>query len=734
MKWQDLEDQVRRIAELHWNVHCRAEPIHGVKCDAVLRPSPEEMIILEITKEDNLDKLRGDINKLSGLRFANFSQQIFTRCYFITEGDAHSLKEFGASQHVNVMSVDDFMEHFIGTRQYNFQRSQREFGSSVDPETGSPDASSYIPIKYYTSDKARNYSSDKIGDEILAGRKVIVTGEFGSGKSRCMREVFSAITRKSPQTPALAINLRENWGIPTFDLIVRNHLGSMGLDNFANSMVKLVASGRVILLLDGFDEIGSQSWTGEAARLKEIRRKSLVGVRDLISKCHKAGVLVSGREHYFSSHEEMLECLGLRPECLTITCPDEFTDEEIATYARQNARLTVLPEWMPRKPLICQLFSKIEPEKLKNLTESDYGEVEFFEHFLLAIAERERRIHASIDPTTLKDVLLNLAVRTRSKIGIDEISPAEINEAFFEVSGHTPLDESAVMLQRLPYLGRVGSGNPNRMFIDDYAKSGLRGLALVTAFHANDKRNLSMRWPKPVGNFGAKVISSKISNWDGAWKYARLCESHGNSQVLTDFICASLEQQRDDYDFAGLNISSSTAETLDLSGKSIKNLLVLDSFIQNLELEDVELVNCKFAETDFRNIAGVASEAALPDSFHSTCMFGSFTDLSSSSRISSLPISNQHKTLLMIVQKLFFQRGRGRKEDALLRGSSNFWDERAAVATLQFMKKHDIIIEAPGRSGLLYIPRLTQKARMRKLRDGMSTCGDELWDVVSRKS
>jgi hypothetical protein len=36
-------------------------------------------------------------------------------------------------------------------------------------------------------------------------------------------------------------------------------------------------------------------------------------------------------------------------------------------------------------------------------------------------------------------VLLNLAVRTRSKNDLEEISPAEINEAFFEVSGHTLL-------------------------------------------------------------------------------------------------------------------------------------------------------------------------------------------------------------------------------------------------------------------------------------------------------
>lgn len=731
MKWQDVEDQVRRIAELHWNSPCSAEPIDGVKCDGVLRPSPDEMILIEITKEENLGKLRGDINKLSGIRFSNFSRQIFTKCYFVTSGDAHSLKEFGASQNVNVLSVDDFMENFLGTRQYSYIRSQREFGSSVDPETGAPDGLSYTPIRYVSEDNSKNFTPKSISDGILGGHKYILLGEFGSGKSRCIREVFSEHNKASTLSPILAINLRENWGIPSFDLIVRNHLGGLGLSKYADDMVKLVALGRVSLLLDGFDEIGSQSWTGEAARLKEIRRKSLVGVRDLIQKCKKSGILVSGRGHYFSSTDEMVDCLGLPKDVSIIRCPDEFSDEEIADYAKRNTNLTSFPEWMPRKPLICQLFAKIDPDQLEKLSKSEFGEVEFFEHFLTAIAERERRIHASIDPDVLKRVLLNLAVRTREKSGVEELSPAEINEAFFEVSGHTPLDESAVMLQRLPYLGRVGSGNPNRMFIDTYAKSGLRGISLVSSLYANDKKIPAKRWNKSLGAFGARVVASKISNWDGAWKYSKLCASHGNNQVGCDFLCSDLERQNDEYDFKGVDISTSFASMLDFTGKIVRNLNISDCFVDNVELEDSEFIGCRFSQTDFRDVAGVASKDAMPACFENTCEYGKFSDLSASSRISSLPITDRHKTLLMIIQKLFFQRGRGRKEDALLRGSSPFWNEDAANIVLQYMKKNDIILEAPGRSGKLYIPKLSHKTRMRKLRDGMSTSGDELWNVVA---
>lgn len=259
----------------------------------------------------------------------------------------------------------------------------------MDPVTGGSDAAEYTPIKYVRERDMKQFSSKDIAVEIATGGKFILTGEFGSGKSRCIREVFDALQPYSEISPILAINLRENWGIETFDLIVRHHLGSLGLSKFADDMVKLVGEGRVKLLLDGFDEIGSQSWTGEAARLKEIRVKSLKGVKDLIQRCEQAGLLVAGREHYFSSDEEMVSCLGLNDGFAILGCPEEFSDEETRDYIQRNTSLTAVPAWMPKKPLICQLFTKIDAEDLTRISEAENGEVEFFENFLAAIAKRE---------------------------------------------------------------------------------------------------------------------------------------------------------------------------------------------------------------------------------------------------------------------------------------------------------------------------------------------------------
>lgn len=733
MRWQEVESQVRRIAESHWNAPCRAEDINGVRYDAIIRISPEEMVAIEITKEKNINKLRSDVTKLSSLRLHNFGSQIFTRCFFVTEGDSSSLKETGQGLHVTVLSAAEFGQLFLGSRDYSFQRTTKDFGSSVDPITGMPDTAKYTPISYIRDADSSRFLSSDMAQKILEGSKIVLLGEFGSGKSRCLREIFDKITEYSDILPTLAINLRENWGISTFDLIIRNHLGSMGLSRFADDMVKLVGQGRVRLLLDGFDEIGSQSWTGEAARLKEIRRKSLVGVRDLISRCRNAGLIIAGREHYFSSNEEMVDCLGLSNfEFDTFRCPDEFTDDEISDYIQSNTQLKSVPAWMPKKPLICQLFTKIDSDDFDRIVNGQHGEVEFFDNFLDALAKREQRIHGSIDPEILKGVLLNLAVRTRTKNDLEELSPAEINEAFYEVSGHTPLDESAVMLQRLPYLGRVGSGNPNRTFIDDYAKSGLRGLALIDALYKNDKRLLTDRWHKSVGDFGARVVASKVSHWLDARKFGKLCASHGNYQVMCDIFCAELEDGRDEYNFGGMSIENSFASTLDFGGKKVSGFSIDSCIVDAIELEDSELNDCVFSTCEFSRVSGVASKSSMPSAFDDSCRYITFTDIDASSRISSLPVSDKHKTLLMIIQKLFFQRGKGRKEEALLRGSSTFWDNDAASIAIRYMLKNDIIIEAPGRSGKLYIPQLNRKARMLKIKDGMSTSGDALWAIVAK--
>ena len=54
--WQDLERRIRNIASNRWNCNATTETIAGVKCDCVLKPQPDEWIIVEITEESSLEK------------------------------------------------------------------------------------------------------------------------------------------------------------------------------------------------------------------------------------------------------------------------------------------------------------------------------------------------------------------------------------------------------------------------------------------------------------------------------------------------------------------------------------------------------------------------------------------------------------------------------------------------------------------------------------------------------
>ena len=78
--WQDFEKRIRNIASYRWNCNAVAETIAGVKCDCILKPQPDHWIIVEITEECNLEKIRTDIAKLFSVRNALFLKNVYCHC------------------------------------------------------------------------------------------------------------------------------------------------------------------------------------------------------------------------------------------------------------------------------------------------------------------------------------------------------------------------------------------------------------------------------------------------------------------------------------------------------------------------------------------------------------------------------------------------------------------------------------------------------------------------------
>ena len=730
ISWQQVEKDIKKIAEAIWGVDAFSETISGVKCDAVLKLKKDYWVLIEISKNNSLRKIREDLAKFAIIKQTLLPKGIYTECYFVTSNEHPSIWESGKEfNNVEVHTSKTFVNKFLGSELYKTERTRHPFGSAVNPDSGTKDTSPYVPI-YYLDQNNHKYTIKDICNELKNGKKIILVGEFGTGKSRCVMEIFNNLIEHTIFSP-IAINLRDNWGYKRLGHIIRNHLELLGLsENFSDALVRSLHRGNHVLLLDGIDEIGSQSWSGDPARLTEIRKISLEGVRDIIASCSASGILLTGREHYFSCDEEMLECLGLsKMDVFKLKCPDEFSDEEISLYLKQNTQLTSVPEWVPRKPLVCQLLTRLAPNEIVQLERRSYGEVEFFEKIFDAICERETRINPAIYKDVLKGILLYLAQQTRLLSPSKEyISTRDINEAFFKIAGYAPIDESAVLLQRLPYLGRVGSGGAERIFVDTYARDGLRGISLANVLMCQDKNIANEKWIQPIKGLGIKILSNKITPNDSTKNFIKYCKNYGNSQIVCDYISLCLSLGQEAINFQGLAVNDGNFDEIGFIDANIKNITISNSYIRKIHIDNAIFDNVKISNCIIEDIEGITAADKMPNVFHD-CSVENFRGAFTTSRISELNISNGQKTLLAIIKKLFFQPGEGRQAGALLRGAENYWDTNKADKIIRYMLSNDIIVKSPGMHGDLYIPKRKNTLRMGNILNLQTNCKDELWDI-----
>lgn len=732
MTWDDVEQQVRAIAETVWSRPCRSETVAGVQCDGVIRVRDDYFVLIEISVRGDLQKLRSDVTKLSMMKAGLMAQGKYAETYFVTSQDKHpSLPTSSEAAGVEFHTVESFASKFLASNQYIHERAAMSFGSAVMPQTGAADLTPYTPISYVDS-KGRKYAVGDIAAALQKKRAVILLGEFGTGKSRCVKETFAALARSTDSFAPVAINLRDNWGYRRLDHILRNHLDSLGLSEFADNLVKSVRRGNHPLLLDGFDEIGSQSWAGDVARLAEVRRKSLEGVRDAVETSGGAGVLLTGREHYFTSDSEMLDCLGLDERAIILRCPDEFSETEAADYIRSHTKLASIPEWMPRKPLVCQLFAGLGEDELRELDTNVFGELDFFEKVLDAICRRETRINQSIDPATVKGVLLRLAQQSRTQPeSAERVTLSMINEAFFDITNYAPIDESAILLSRLPYLGRIGAESSDRAFIDPYALSGLRGLAIDQTFAAADEEATRESWVQPLDDFALRVWARNLAKDHSPLKYVRRCLAYGNSQAGADYVAARLISGDPDVSFEKLSLDDGAISLLTFEDTTVRELSLTNMHIGELNVENAALVSVFIDNCVIDRVVGVSSKDKMPASFGQKCEIEEFDSALSSARISTLSLTDSQKTLLSIIKKLFFQKGAGRRGEALLRGTEAFWDKKAADKVLHYMESEEMVRRAKGDQGALYIPARRHMKRMGLLVAAQKQSADELWHLVS---
>ena len=298
--WQSFEKKIRDIASYRWNCSATTETIAGVKCDCVLKPDVDQYIIIEITEESSLTKVRNDITKLATVRLSLMQNGIFAKCYFVMKDiPTDSMRAAGEGQRVFIRSAEEFQNEYFEYKSYVYIRKQKQFGSLINIETGEPENNTYINVLYLNKRTGQELVINDIVDLLKKGKKVILKGDFGLGKSRCVKQIFDIMTQDTVRNPyVISINLRDHWGSKRATEILDRHFADLGLN--ARNFIKTYEKPNIVYLLDGFDEIGTQSWSSDPRRMQYIRRISVCALKDLLQKV-QGGVLITGREYYFNS-------------------------------------------------------------------------------------------------------------------------------------------------------------------------------------------------------------------------------------------------------------------------------------------------------------------------------------------------------------------------------------------------------------------------------------------------
>lgn len=75
---------------MKWGTSAKAKHVDGIDFDAVLEPSAEELIAIEVSKQFTLEKVRSDCTKINSIRISYVSSGIVLRGYIILEKNQHS--------------------------------------------------------------------------------------------------------------------------------------------------------------------------------------------------------------------------------------------------------------------------------------------------------------------------------------------------------------------------------------------------------------------------------------------------------------------------------------------------------------------------------------------------------------------------------------------------------------------------------------------------------------------
>ena len=657
---------------------------------------------------------------------------IMCRGYIVFENEpTPSMIETGNSAKIKVLSFGGFISQFFSFNNYNMLRNQHPFGSSLNPFSGEKDDTRFVPVGYIFRD--REIQVPEIANLLFEKKKIVLIGDYGTGKSRCIEAVYDYIANEMKKW-SIAINLSEHWGAKNAPEIIAGHLDSLGIGNKIDNVLQLLNNGAIILLLDGVDEVGAQVFGVSQEGRTSIRKKALSGIKNLVQRC-PSGVLLTTRAHYFDRDEEIIDARGLpkNDNTIIIKCKDEFTENEARMYTENLGIDIAVPAWLPKKPLVFQVLSLVA-EKYSSLPQTGYNYITVWHYFLSAICEREANIHGSISADAVRQTLITLGALSRRHYERNgRFTLKELREAYEEVTKETPDEAGEHMLMRLCTLGRVSQESSDRCFVDEYIADGLRAEAMITSIES--KQFDCNPWKVSIGDLGSNILNEyTLLNYNEDLCITCLSIScRQNHQACAEILSALSETSGKAIDCRNIALHDCEFFKFNVGIRQISNLVIRASFFKVLNLfsesadssSSITIEDCLIS-----SLNGVSTEKGIP-SWITKSEVSELHRLSNITRIKQSDLPEQAKALLTIIHRVFFQRGTARKESALFKsGFEQDYNQHLIKDILNLLKREGIVSLEKGKEGPLYKPERAYTHRMQMIMDQLMLSKDPIWQEV----
>ena len=296
-----FEQEVRTVARALWELapgEGASEFINNDEIDCVCRT--EELVhLIECTTDGRMNKFRHQVDKLIGAKrhLERSGHTVKMRIVTVDEPSPQQ-RSSARSEGITALSIREFKRGLLNSQQYIEARWKYRFGSAIDPEGGNfqfPD-DEYVQQPLTRNNSSESYTINDICNLIRQGNTVVLIGPFGAGKSLTIREVFRRLRSdyyrgREERTP-IAINLRDHWGQPRVDEVLRRHAYMTGFDN-PNQLVRAWNAGQLLPLLDGFDELASPVMVMKKNAIRKSREAALRVIRafmnDALGKSGRLG-------------------------------------------------------------------------------------------------------------------------------------------------------------------------------------------------------------------------------------------------------------------------------------------------------------------------------------------------------------------------------------------------------------------------------------------------------------